>query len=142
MTTPRRALRRAGSVVAATAALALVGSAASAHHCYKEEWREAAYQHHVKGGTAWVSLSDLGTMFLIPPELQETCGYVADDAVAAFMAANGLRQEPLIHSRATTGGGALYNSGKEPKPFSYLNEAQFEALTVDLMERLQGCAAS
>jgi hypothetical protein len=142
MTTSRRALGLGGSIVAATAALVLVGSsAASAHHCYKDEWQAAAYAHHLAGGTPWMPLSDMGQMYLIPEALQESCGYVADDAVEAFMAANGLTQEPLIHAKATVGSGAAYQ-GKEPKPFSYLSEAQFESLTVDLMERLEECAGA
>jgi hypothetical protein len=140
MTSSRRVLGLGGSFIAATAALTLVASSASAHHCYKDEWAEAAYAHHAAGGTAWVPLSELGKSFLIPPELQEQCGYVADDAAAAFMAERGLTQEPLIHSRAVTGGGALYNAGKAPKPFSYLTEDDFMMLTIDLMERLEGCA--
>jgi hypothetical protein len=142
MTTSRRALGLGGSIVAAAAALVLVGSsAASAHHCYKDEWRAAAYAHHLAGGTPWVSLSDMGQMFFVPPELQETCGYIADDAVEAFMTANGLTQEPMIHSKATVGGGAAHQ-GKDVKPFSYLTEAQFEVLTMDLFERLEECAGA
>ncbi|HHW83785.1 MAG TPA: hypothetical protein GX743_08255 [Actinomycetales bacterium] len=116
--------------------------AASAHHCYKDEWSQAAYQHHLAGGTAWVSLSDMGRMFMIPPELQEACGYVADDAVGAFMANRGMTQEPLIHSKATTGSGAFYNRGIAPKPFSYLSEGDFMELTLDLESRLAVCAES
>jgi hypothetical protein len=142
MTTWHRVSGRAGAIIAATAALVLVGaSSASAHHCYKDEWQAAAHAHHLKGGTPWMPLSEMGKAFLIPAELVEACGYVADDAVASFMAMEGLTQEPLIHTRATVGGGALYNSGKEPKPFSYLTEAQFEVLTVDLLDRLAECAA-
>lgn len=132
---------RATAAIALAVAMTMVGaSAASAHHCYRDQWAGAAYQHHLQGGTAWVPLSDLGAMFLIPPELQEECGYVADDAVAELMADNGLTQEPLIHSRATVGSGAAYQ-GKNVRPFSYLSEEQFGALTTDLMERLQVCAA-
>lgn len=142
MTTSRRALGLGGSIVAAAAALVLVGaSAASAHHCYKDEWQAAAYAHHLAGGTPWMPLSDMGQMFLVPPELQEACGYVADDAVEAFMEANGLTQEPLIHAKATVGGGAAHQ-GKDVKPFSYLTDADFEWLTVDLLERLEVCAGA
>ncbi|WP_137843807.1 hypothetical protein [Microbacterium sp. 2FI] len=143
MRASRRAVGGATSIIAATAALVLVGgSAASAHHCYKDQWQDAAYQQHLAGGTAWLPLSDMGKMFLIPPELQESCGYVADDAVAAFMAEEGMTQEPLIHAKATVGGGAVHHAGKEPKPFSYLTEDQFGWLTVDLLERLEECAAA
>lgn len=134
-------VRRATAALALTAALSIVGATtASAHHCYRDQWSDAAYQHHLRGGTAWVPLSDLGKMFVIPPEDQERCGHVADDAVAAFMEAEGLTQEPLIHSRATTGSGAAYQ-GRNVKPFSYLSEEQFEALTQDLLARVKVCAA-
>lgn len=128
--------------MAAASTVLMVGTAtaASAHHCYKDQWAEAAYRHHLAGGTAWVSLSDLGGMF-IPEALQADCGWVPDAAVADFMEAEGLEQEPLIHSKATTGGGALYNAGKQPKPFSYLTEAEFGALTVALEGYLGDCVA-
>ncbi len=53
---------------AAASAVILLGTTtvASAHHCYKDQWADAAYQHHLAGGTAWVSLSDMGAEFLIP----------------------------------------------------------------------------
>jgi len=113
---------------------------ASAHHCYKDQWADAAYQHHLAGGTAWVSLSDLGAEFLIPDELKADCGWAADAAVEDFMEAEGLDQEPLIHSKAITGGGA-YAKGKAPKPFSYLTEAQFETLGASLMGYVMECAS-
>lgn len=115
-----------GAGIAAALMLASTG-VASAHHCYKQDWADAAYQHHQAGGTAWVSLSDLGAQFLIPPELEEDCGWAADSAVADFMEMRGLTQEPLIHSKVTTASGA-YNQGKGPAPFSYLEEADFELL--------------
>jgi hypothetical protein len=113
---------------------------ASAHHCYKDQWADAAYQHHLAGGTAWVSLSDLGTMFLIPDHLKEACGWAADTAVQEFMEAEGLEQEPLIHSKAVTGSGA-YAKGKAPKPFSYLTDAQFDSLGAALMGYVMECEA-
>ena len=126
---------------AALAAVGLVTSAgaASAHHCYKDRWADAAYQHHLAGGTAWVSLSDLGAQFLVPPELQEECGWVADAAVADWMQARKLTQEPLIHSKATVGGGA-HAKGNTPKPFSYLSDAEFEELGGLLFGYLAECA--
>jgi hypothetical protein len=142
MTTPHRALGLGGSIVAATAALVLVGaSAASAHHCYKDEWQAAAYEHHAAGGTAWVPLSDLGAQFLIPPDLLEECGYVADDAVATWMEYAGVEQEPLIHSKAVVGSGAMQN-GKEPKPFSYLMEEDFVMLTMEIEAGLAACTGA
>ncbi len=127
---------------AASVAILVAGTtAASAHHCYKDDWMAAAYEHLSQGGTPWVPVSDLGVQFIIPPELQADCGYVADLAVADYMEAHGLEQEPLIHGRATVGGGALYNAGKEPKPFSYLDDDDFGELTVTLLGYLEECAA-
>lgn len=127
-----------GAGIAAALILASTGTA-SAHHCYKQDWADAAYQHHRAGGTAWVSLSDLGRQFMVPEELQEACGWVADEAVADFMAIKGLEQEPLIHSKATTGSGA-YAKGRAPAPFSYLEEADFELLRGLLFGYLSECA--
>ena len=135
-----RILRRTGTVVAAAAAIGLAGSTmASAHHCYRDYWQPQAYEQHLKGNTPWMPLSDMGTMFLIGPDYAAQCGYVADDAVAAFMAKRGMTQEPLIHSRATVGSGAAYQ-GKAPKPFSYLTEEDFGALTVSVIEGMATCA--
>lgn len=132
--------RRTTMIIAATAALAVAGSTvASAHHCYKEQWRDAAYAALAPGGTPWISLSDLGTMFLIPTELQAECGYVADDAVEDWMADEGIEQEPLIHSKAIVGGGAYHRAGKEPNPFSYLSESDFESLTEAVLAGLEEC---
>ena len=130
---------RATATVALAVVMTIVGAtAASAHHCYRDQWADAAYQHHLRGGTAWISLSDMGTQF-IPADLQEQCGYVADEVVADFMDDNGLEQEPLIHSRAVVGSGAGYQ-GKNV-PFSYLTEEQFGALTAGLMTGVAACAA-
>ena len=94
-------LRRAGMVTAAASAINLAGSSmASAHHCYRDYWQPQAYAQHQQGNTAWVPLSDLGTMFIIGPEYAAQCGYVADDAVKAWMASSGQTQEPLIQSHA------------------------------------------
>lgn len=132
---------RATATVALAVAMTMVGATmASAHHCYKDDWADAAYQHHLQGGTAWVPLSDMGAMIFIPEDLQAQCGYVADDAVAAFMAERGLSQEPLIHSRATVGSGAAYQ-GKGKMPFSYLSDADFDGLSLTLTAGLEECAA-
>ncbi|MBB1517100.1 hypothetical protein H5398_14170 [Tessaracoccus sp. MC1679] len=127
---------------AAASAVILLGTTtvASAHHCYKDQWADAAYQHHLAGGTAWMPLSDMGAEFLIPDHLKEACGWAADTAVQEFMEAEGLEQEPLIHSKAITGGGA-YAKGKAPKPFSYLTEAQFGSLTESLLGYVAECAS-
>ena len=128
--------------MAAASSVVLLGTTtvASAHHCYKDQWADAAYQHHLAGGTAWVSLSELGAMFIIPEEFQADCAWAADAAVQDFMEAEGLDQEPLIHSTAITGSGA-YAKGKAPKPFSYLSETQFDSLGASLMGYGMECAA-
>ncbi|HEX5969200.1 MAG TPA: hypothetical protein VFY88_12035 [Intrasporangium sp.] len=141
MSALHRTVRRAGTVLAATAAITLAGSTmASAHHCYKNEWQAAAHEQLSNGRTAWMPLSDLGTAFLIGPDYAQQCGYVADDVVEQWMAANDVDTEPLIHMRATVGGGALYNSGKEPKPFSYLDDEDFGMLTMGIVEGMATCA--
>ena len=137
----RTILRRTGTVVTAAAAITLAGSSlASAHHCYRDYWQPSAYEQHLKGNTAWVPLSDLGTMFIIGPEYAEECGYVADDAVEAWMSANGVTQEPLIQSRATVGSGAYYKKGMEPKPFNYLSDEDFGLLTMAVVDGMATCA--
>ncbi len=134
------ALRRTGTVAATVAAMTLAGSSmASAHHCYKNYWQPNAYGQHLQGNTPWMPLSDMGTMYIIGPEYAERCGYVADDVVADFMKERGLTQEPLIQSRATTGGGA-YVQGKTVKPFSYLSPADFGELTMGVVEGMATCA--
>ena len=136
----RTALRRTGNVAATVAAMTLAGSSmASAHHCYKNYWQPNAYTQHLKGNTPWMPLSDMGTMYIIGPEYAAQCGYVADDVVADFMEERGLTQEPLIHSRATTGSGAA-SQGKNVKPFSYLSEEDFMWLTEAVVEGMATCA--
>lgn len=139
-----RVLRRTGMVAATTAAFTLAGAGiASAHHCYKDEWRQAAYEHLSTNQTAWVSLSTLGKMFVLgDPALIEQCGYVVDDAVASWMDDNGMSQEPLIHMRATVGGGAFYHKGKAPDPFEYLSDEDFMALEGEIAAGLESCLGS
>lgn len=129
--------RRAGAATALAAAVGLIGaSVANAHHCYKEVWADAAYAHHLAGGTAWTPLSDMGAELIGPGSPQ--CHYIADEVVADFMAARGLTKEPLIHSRATTGSGAAYQ-GKDVRPFSYLGEAEFGELTLGIITGMATC---
>lgn len=139
-----RALRRTGMVAATTAAFTLAGAGiASAHHCYKAEWQEVAYANLAEG-TAWMPLGDLATMVIQWqfPETPEDCYYVGQETVDAWMEMKGLEVEPLIHSRATTGGGALYHKGKAPKPFDYLMEEDFMWLDAHLAEGLDACMAA
>lgn len=135
-----RTLRRVGTALAATAAFTLAGaSMASAHHCYKDDWQAAAYAQQSTNQSPWMTLSDLGTAFLIGPDFAEKCGYVADVAVADWMAATDTDVEPLIHTRATVGSGAFYNKGMAPKPFSYLGDEDFGMLTMGIIEGMAAC---
>ena len=141
MSALHRTMRRAGTVLAATAAITLAGSTmASAHHCYKNQWQEAAHQAQSKGNSAWMPLSDLGATFLIGPDYAQQCGYVADDAVAQWMAAKGITQEPLIHTRATIGSGSYYTKGVAPRPISYLDDDDFGMLTMAIVDGMATCA--
>jgi hypothetical protein len=123
-----RLRHRAISALAAGAALSLLGStAASAHHCYKVDWQEKAYENLAASGTAWLPLSDLAVMFMASPD-EPWCADVVDTAVHAWVDEAGFVQEPLIHSRATIGGGAFYKKGKMPPPIDYLTDDQFGML--------------
>jgi hypothetical protein len=136
-----KGFRRGGTALAATAAITLAGATmASAHHCYRDVWMGASYGQISTGTTAWMPLSDMGVQFVIGPDYAEQCGYVADDAVAAWMDEKGLTQEPIIHARATAGAGAYYVQGKEPKPFGYLEEDDFVELTMLVADGMAGCA--
>jgi hypothetical protein len=137
-----RSLRRAGLVSAGAAVLVLVGgNAAFAHHCYKADWNDAAYAHHAGGGTAWTPLSDLAdTVIAEDIGLPQCVGY-GDQVAQVWMEATGVEQEPLIHSRATAGGGAAHR-GKEPKPFNYLGQEDFVILDAALGAAIEDCLAA
>ena len=133
-------MRRTGAAVAGAAAISLAtASIASAHHCYKVDWNDRAYAA-VSSGTAWMSLSDLAGMVISEQIGLPQCAYVGDAVAADYMAAKGMTEEPLIHSKATTGGGAAHR-GKTVKPFSYLNEADFVILDEALTEHVGACLA-
>ena len=135
-------VRRSGAVVAGAAAITVAtASIASAHHCYKVDWQEAAYAHHVEGGTAWWTLSDLGAMIISEDIGLPQCSYVAEDVVAEFMEEKGLEVEPLIHSRATAGGGAAHQ-GKTVKPFEYLTQQDFVWLTAAIGTGIEECLST
>lgn len=120
---------RAAGALAAGAALSLMGSTvASAHHCYKVDWQERAYENLAANGTAWMTISDLGAMFLLTPGEEATCRPVLDQAVAEWMVLEDFDREPLIHSKATIGGGAYHRAGKNPPPIGFLTDAQFGSL--------------
>lgn len=133
-------LRRTGAAVAGAAAITLAtATVASAHHCYKVDWNDRAHAA-VSSGTAWMPLSDLGAMIISYDYGAPQCAYVADAVVADYMAAMGMTEEPLIHSRATTGSGAAYQ-GKTVKPFNYLGESDFVVLDAALNKHVGACLA-
>ena len=130
------------ATLAGTAALSIaLAGTASAHHCYKEDWNDAAYAHHSQGGTPWQPLSNIGEMVVAEEIGLPQCTYVVDGAVADFMAAKGLTEEPLIHTRATAGGGAAHQ-GKDVPPFSYLTDADFVLLDSLLGPAIEDCLSA
>lgn len=134
-----RAVRRTGLVsVGAAAILAMGATAASAHHCYKADWNDAAATQLSKNSTAWLPLSDLAE-FVITQDigLPQCTGY-GDQVAAAWMEATGTEEEPLIHSKATAGGGAAHQ-GKTVKPFLYLGDADFAVLDAALGAAIEDC---
>jgi len=121
-----KAARRTGVVLAGTAALTMgLGSSAWAHHCYKDAWQEAASEQLAEGGTAWAPMSDFVGMMITSFDGSPDCAAHADEWVAAWMAANDVEAEPLIHTKATVGGGAKYMKDYEPAPFEYLGDEEF-----------------
>lgn len=138
-----RMSQRAVGALAAGAALSLLGStAASAHECYKVDWQQQAYDNLAASGKAWVPISGMVRMFVVAPDEQETCGPVADAVVDDWVAAWEFPQEPLIHSRATVGGGAYYKKGKNPPPIAYLTEDHFGSLFGMLMPAMAGAGCT
>jgi hypothetical protein len=136
----RTTTRRMLGAAAAAAFLVTSAGTASAHHCYKEQWNAAAYENHLRGNTAWMPLSDMAVEFVLAPMgLAEQCAWAADAAVEDYMAAMGMTQEPLIHSKATIGSGAYYKKGKAPGRIAYLEDADFAVLEGALMTHVEAC---
>jgi hypothetical protein len=139
MSRATRAGRRLLTATAGAAAITLAGAGvASAHHCFMEDWNDAAYAHLVQGGTPWVPLTDLGEGLLTNELGVPQCAYVVDGVVAEWMAVEGLTEEPMVNVMATVGGGAAHQ-GKDVPPFSYLSDADFEALDALLFPAVQEC---
>lgn len=135
-------IRRSLGVIAGAAALTIgTATAASAHHCYKVDWNDKAYEQLARGGTAWLPLTDLGAMIISEDIGMPECAGYASVAVDHWMAETGATSVPLIHSKATVGGGAYYNKGKAPKPFGYLGEADFMILEEGLGMAIEACMA-
>jgi hypothetical protein len=139
MSRTTRATGRLLATLAATAALSIAfASTASAFHCYKEDWNDAAYAHLSQGGTPWLPLSDLGESLVAEEIGLPQCTYVVDGVIADFMTAKGLTEEPLIHTRAVVGGGAAHQ-GKDVPPFNYLTDADFVLLDSLLGPAIEDC---
>lgn len=96
------------------------------------------------GGTAWLPLSSLGAMIISAPAPDGAglpqCASYAYIAVDHWMAQTGTTSEPLIHSKATAGGGAAHQ-GKTVKPFAYLEEPDFAILEEGLGMAIGQCMA-
>jgi hypothetical protein len=137
-----RSTGRLLATLAGAAALSIaVAGTASAFHCYKEDWNDAAYAHLSQGGTPWLPLSDLGEIVVATEIGLPQCTYVVDGVVADFMTAKGLTEEPLIHTRATAGGGAAHQ-GKDVPPFNYLTDADFVLLDSLLGPAIEDCLSA
>lgn len=124
---------RASAVVASAAALTLgLAGAASAHECYKVNWSEAAYAKLSQGNTAWVALSDMYEMFVVPEGAG--CEGWGDPAAELYMEATGLSQEPLVHSRALIGKGynKAHPKGFQPMPIDYLDWGVLDAVVYEI----------
>lgn len=137
-------LRRAATTTAAAAALGLAtASMASAHHCYKVDWNERAYAQLSQGGTPWMSLTTLGGMIIAEDIGMPECAGYASVAIDHWMAETGATSVPLIHSKATVGGGALHNNpqGRTPKAINFLGEADFPILDEGLGMAIAQCQA-
>jgi len=134
-----RTSRRVGIVAAGAAISVLCGGTAWAHHCYVEDWNEAAQSRLAEGGTAWMPLSDLADVVIAEQIGLPQCVGYGDQVAEAWMEATGAEEEPLIHSRATTGGGAAHKKGKEPAPFDYLGEDDFVILDAALGDAVGEC---
>lgn len=115
-------------------------NAAFAHHCCKADWNDAAYAHHAAGGTAWLPLSELADIVIAEDIGLPQCVGYGDQVAAAWMDATGTEDEPLIHSRATAGGGAAHQ-GKTVPPFNYLGDADFAILDAALVAAIEECLA-
>ncbi|AEG45646.1 hypothetical protein [Isoptericola variabilis] len=116
---------RIGAVAVAGVATLAIAPGAMAHHCYKTEWQEAAYAQ-VRSGTPWMPMTEfVGVVISQFPGATPECLAHAGEWTQAWLTANDVDAEPLIHMRATAGGGAHDRNGKELPSISYLDDDDF-----------------
>ncbi|WP_153397532.1 hypothetical protein [Ornithinicoccus halotolerans] len=132
MTTTRLRRRLLGVAAGAAAVTLVTATTASAHFCYVANMSDAARQALASNNSVFVELSDVAEMFVLPPSCQGLG--LGDAAVAEWMAAFGVEQEPMIHSRAVMAKGAMGKS----QGINHLSDADFAfldgALTDGVME--------
>lgn len=134
-------LRRAATTTAAAAALGLAtASMASAHHCYKVDWNAKAYSNQASNGSPWTPLSTIGAMVIAEDVGMPECASYANVAVNHWMQVTGTTVEPLIHSKATVGGGTL-KSGRTPTRIAFLGESDFAILEEGIGMAIAQCQA-
>ncbi len=120
----RKSVRMGAVAVVGVASLA-IAPAAMAHHCFKSEWTDAAYAK-VRAGTPWTPMTDfVGFAVSSFPGATPECVSHAGEWTEAWMESEELDVEPLIHMRATAGGGAHDRNGKDVPPISYLDDGDF-----------------
>jgi hypothetical protein len=124
---------RIGAIAVAGVATLAIAPGAMAHHCYKTEWQEVAYAQ-VRAGTPWTPMSQfVGMVVSSFPGATPECVAHAGEWTQEWMEANDVDVEPLIHMRATAGGGAHDRNGKTLPSISYLDDADFGFLVGRIM---------
>ena len=83
-------------------------------------------------------MSDFVGMMITSFGGSSDCVANADDWVAAWMTTSGVEDEPLIHMKATVGGGAKHMKDYEPAPFEYLGDEEFGFLVGQVLSTA-GC---
>lgn len=134
--TATRLRRRLLGVAAGAAAVTLAtATTASAHFCYVANMSDGAHQALSSSNSVFVALSDVAEMFVLPPSCQGLG--IGDAVVADWMAAFGVEQEPLIHSRTVMAQGAIGKS----QGINHLSGADFAFLDAALTDAVAeaGC---
>ena len=137
-------LGRVLGTLAGASALALgVASTASAHHCYKLDWNDKAAEQQAGNGSPWTPLSTLGAMVIAQDVGMPECAGYSSVAIDHWMEETGTTSEPLIHLRATVGGGALHHNppGRTARSIGYLTDADFAILEEGIGLAIAQCQA-